>query len=998
MKAAVQKTAMHTILMALGPMMKRAAKKSKGFAQDLQKHNCVFQIKLRDQSVGRYYQFTDGELISKSGIHPAPDAAMVFKNVDTALKLLNPKADMLFRIHAAKNFLLTLEGSDQTGNWMAQLVQRAQREAGGFSYGNQMSDGTMRYTMTTNGGPVHVYVKDDKIIRTTPIIFDKKDAPSWSVDARGERFTPRRLGAVAPHGLSAKGVVYSENRILHPMKRVDFDPKGKRNPQNRGISGYERISWDEALDIVADEMKRQKRNYGPGSVFMPTSSHQMWGNIGYYISAHSRFCNLIGGTRMLMNPDSWEGWFWGATHHYGNTLKVGLPSSYGTLEDCLQEAEQIVFWSSDPESTNGAYAGLEATERRQWAKELGIEFVHIDPHHNPTAQMFGGKWIPIKPTTDAALAIAIMHVWMTEGLYDKEYVNDKTTGFEEWRAYVLGEEDGIAKTPEWQESETSVPARVARALARSWGNKKTYLSCGAGGIGFGGANRGSNGAQWARCMVMMMAMQGWGKPGVNFGNLGCGVPLDFHFYFPGYAEGGISGDLMNSASPINNYQRMPHVVSMNPVKQLIPKQQIPEAIIDGKAEGYLWDCTSQEAQFTPVKYPAPGHSPIHMIYRFGGSIFSTGTKSGRWVDAYRHESIECVVNQSIFMEGEALFSDIILPACTNFERWDIGEWSNAGGYGHHSFESLNHRVIVLQHKCIEPLGESRSDYQIFSDLLERFDLGQVFTEGCGELDWCKRVFDSSDLPDKISWKELCKKGYYIVPPEKEELRPPLAMNWFAEGRKKDLPEAMPLPSQYADKFGEGLQTPSGKFEFVPTTLRRMEEQQPDRPAVNRYSPSWEGPHTKELADRYPLQMVSSHSRYSFHTHADNTPYTDQITDHRAFVDGHYYWLLRMSPKDAEDRGIQDRDLVKVFNDRGSVICAADVSPMLGEGSVKGYQSSAKFTLVTIGNETIEIGGCLNMLTPERSQTGNTHSMSPNSTLVEIEKFTNLEALRNAQAA
>ncbi|MEM8917490.1 MAG: molybdopterin-dependent oxidoreductase [Pseudomonadota bacterium] len=994
----MKKTAMRTVLAALVPLMSRARKKSAGFAEEMQRHDCVFQIKLRDESVGRFYKFKDGKLTSKGAIHPSPDAAMIFKDVDTAMKMLSPKPDMLYRIHAAKNFLVALEGSDRIGNWMAQLVQRAQREAGGFSYGEKMRDDTKRYTMTTNGGPVHVHVKDDKIIRTTPIVFDKKDAPSWSVDARGERFTPRRLGAVAPHGLSAKGVVYSENRILHPMKRVDFDPNGKRNPQNRGISGYERISWDEALDIVADEMKRQKREYGPGSVFMPTSSHQMWGNIGYYISAHSRFCNLIGGTRMLMNPDSWEGWFWGATHHYGNTLKVGLPSSYGTLEDCLQQAEQIVFWSSDPESTNGAYAGLEATERRQWAKELGIEFVHIDPHHNPTAQMFGGKWIPIKPTTDAALAIAIMHVWMTEGLYDEEYVNDKTTGFDEWQAYVLGEEDGIAKTPEWQESETGVPARVARALARSWGKKKTYLSCGAGGIGFGGANRGSNGAQWARCMVMMMAMQGWGKPGVNFGNLGCGVPLDFQFYFPGYAEGGISGDLMNSASPINNYQRMPHVVSMNPVKQLIPKQQIPEAIIDGKAEGYLWDCTSQEAQFTSVKYPAPGCSPIRMIYRFGGSIFSTGTKSGRWVDAYRHESIECVVNQSIFMEGEALFSDIILPACTNFERWDIGEWSNAGGYGHHSFESLNHRVIVLQHKCIEPLGESRSDYQIFSDLLERFDLGQVFTEGCGELDWCKRVFDSSDLPQKISWKEFCRKGYYVVPPEKEELRPPLAMNWFAEGRKKDLPEPMPLPSQYADKFGEGLQTPSGKFEFVPTTLRRMEEQQPDRPAVNRYTPSWEGPHTKELADKYPLQMISSHSRYSFHTHADNTPYTDQITDHRAFVEGHYYWLLRMSAKDAEDRGIQDRDLVKVFNDRGSVICAADVSPMVGKGSVKGYQSSAKFTLVTIGNETVEIGGCLNMLTPERSQTSKTHSMSPNSTLVEIEKFTNLEALRNAQAA
>lgn len=998
MKKHIQKNIMRGILLALGPMLTRAAKKSADFQRELEKHNCIYQIRLFDNSVGRYYKFEGGKVTSKAGVHSNPDAGMAFKDIDTALKLLSPKPDMLFRIHAAKNFLVVLDGSDQIGNWMAQLVQRAQREAAGFTYGEKMSDGSARYVMNTNGGPIHVYVRDGKILRTTPIVFTDKDGPSWTVAARGKSFSPRRLTAVAPHALSAKSMVYSKSRILHPLKRVDFDPDGERNPQNRGRSGYERISWDEALDIVANEIKRQKREHGPGSIFMPHSSHHLWGNIGYYLSAHLRFTNLIGATRMAMNPDSWEGWYWGATHHYGNTLKVGLPSSYGTLEDCLQEAEQVVFWSSDPESSNGAYAGLEATERRQWAKDLGLEFIHIDPHHNPTAQLFGGKWIPIRPTTDAALAIAIMYVWMTEGLYDKDYVENKTTGFDEWRAYVLGEEDGAPKTPEWQEIETGVPARDARALARSWGRKKTYLACGAGGVGFGGANRGSNGAQWARSMVMMMAMQGWGKPGVNFGNLTCGSPVDLHFYFPGYAEGGISGDLVNSSNPVNNYQRMPHVVTMNPVKQMIPKQKIPEAIIDGEAVGHLWDCTSQEAQFMPFGYPAPGHSPIRMIYRYGGSIFSTGVKSARWIDAYRHESIECVVNQSIFMEGEAKFADIILPACTNFERWDIGEWSNAGGYGHHAYEMLNHRVITLQHKCIEPLGESKSDYQIFSDLLEKLDLGSVFTEGCGELDWCKRVFDGSDLPQKVSWKEFVKKGYYVVPAEQEELRPPLAMNWFAEGRKKDLPEAMPLPSQYAEKYGEGLQTPSGKFEFVPTILRRMEAIQPDRPAVNRYIPSWEGPHTTDLIGRFPLQLVTTHSRYSFHTHVDNTPATDQISDHRAFIDGHYYWLIRLSEKDAQDRGVNDRDLVKVYNERGAVICAADVSPMIGAGSAKGYQSSAKFNLVQVGNEMIEVGGCLNMLTPDRSQTSNTHSMSPNSTLVQIEKFENKEALNNARAA
>lgn len=89
------------------------------------------------------------------------------------------------------------------------------------------------------------------------------------------------------------------------------------------------------------------------------------------------------------------------------------------------------------------------------------------------------------------------------------------------------------------------------------------------------------------------------------------------------------------------------------------------------------------------------------------------TDTNRYVRAYRTPNLEFVVNQSIWFEGEAKFADILLPACTNFERWDISEWANAGGYGQGTFCQLNHRVITMQHRCIEPLGESKSDYEIF---------------------------------------------------------------------------------------------------------------------------------------------------------------------------------------------------------------------------------------------------------------------------------------------
>ena len=87
------------------------------------------------------------------------------------------------------------------------------------------------------------------------------------------------------------------------MKRVDFDPNGKRNPQNRGKSGYVRISWDEAIDLVASEIKRCKRDHGPGAVAISHGSHHTWGNIGYYLSALYRFANAVGMTRVHHNPD-----------------------------------------------------------------------------------------------------------------------------------------------------------------------------------------------------------------------------------------------------------------------------------------------------------------------------------------------------------------------------------------------------------------------------------------------------------------------------------------------------------------------------------------------------------------------------------------------------------------------------------------------------------------------------------------------------------------------
>ena len=962
------------------------------FRNRLKERNVTAQFRLQDNSQGRWVQIADGRIRSGSGIHDNPDFAVVFKNRAIAEEFLTPPFDQLVRIDAAKNFKLTVEGSDEASVWFMITLNRMQSIR--WKIGTDMGDGVVRYTNGTNGGPIFVYVKEGKIVRITPVDFDKDDAPSWTIRARGKEFTPPRRTTLAAHGMCQKSMVYSKNRILYPMKRVDFDPDGERNIQNRGKSEFERISWDEALDIVEKEIKRSKK-HGPGAVLVAHGSHHQWGNLGHYLSAFNRFWNLVGCSKLHNNPDSWEGWYWGAMHHWGNSMRLGTPEFYGTVEDCLKEAELIVFWSSDPDASYG----YEGTVRREWAKELGIPMVHIDPFLNHTAAHLGGKWISPRPGTDSALAQALCHVWITEDLYDREFVEKRTTGFDEWKAYILGESDGTPKTPEWQEAETRIPAREVRALAREWGSKKTYLGAGGWGCGLGGAGRGPMGMQWARMMTILGAMQGFGRAGVNFGNLQFGAPLDFSFYFPGYAEGSMSGELAYSANAANNYQRMPHVVTMNSSRQNIPKIRLPEAIMEGRAMGFLTDVSSVRGQFLQFGYPAPGHAKIQMMYKYGSSSFGTMVDSNRWVQMYQSENLPFVVNQSVWMEGETPYSDVILPACTVFERWDIGEYYNVGaGYVHHMFSMVNHRVVSLQHKCIEPLGESKSDYDIFLAVAERLGLGAMYSEGGNtELDWCKRVFDSSDVAKHTTWKEFLKKGYFVVPADPEDARAPTANRWYYEGRKKDTPEPYPLPADYVGEFGEGLQTTSGKFEFLPETLNQIDD--PARPPLNKYLKSYENAEAEPALADFPLQLLTPHTRYPFHIMGDDEGCTLQdIREHRVTVNGHSYLVARVNRRDADARGVKDDDLIRLWNLRGSVVCAAQVTDRLRPGVVSACTGSAQYRPVGEPGNSTDLGGCVNMLSPKKTITEKSSGMAPNTSLIQFEKWTGVDTWQRSEAA
>ena len=113
---------------------------------------------------------------------------------------------------------------------------------------------------------------------------------------------------------------------------------------------------------------------------------------------------ILGATYVDHNPDSWEGWHWGAMHAWGYAWRLGIPEQYDLLEDALKNTEMMVYWSSDPDGEPMIYTGQESTPWRFWLKQLGVQQVFIDPHYNFTAINHADKWFAPRPGTDAALA------------------------------------------------------------------------------------------------------------------------------------------------------------------------------------------------------------------------------------------------------------------------------------------------------------------------------------------------------------------------------------------------------------------------------------------------------------------------------------------------------------------------------------------------------------------------------------------------------------------
>ncbi len=807
-----------------------------------------------------------------------------------------------------------------------------------------------------------VDVKNGKIVRVRPMRYGWKykedDVRQWTITKDGKSIGPGWKSLPGPFSLAYKKRVYSPNRILFPLKRVDWDPNGERNTQNRGKSKYKRISWDEASDLIASEIKRIHKKYGVHAILMQGDGHGECKSIN---TPHGHPGNLLdhmgGFTLQVRNPDSWEGWYWGAKHVWGHGVQGNMWPAANTVKDCTEHSEMVLFWGCDPETTPWGFAGQFASRLCYFWEQLGIKQVYICPDLNYGAAVHADKWIPILPNTDAALQLAIAHVWITENLYDKAYVDTHVVGMQEFAEYVLGEEDGIEKTPEWASRKCGIPEWTIKALAREFARKITSIAHYFGG----GLIRGPFSHENARLEVVLLSMQGLGGPGVH--------QLQFT-YFGMPRKENLAGGIWNP--DIEERLSIPVMSSISSwQKQALPKCLVHKAI---QAEGPITFCGTgaieglTRDQFNEYTFPIPKEeegSEIHMMWTDTPCRITCWNGGNETEVALRNPKVETIVAQHPWLENDCLYADIILPSNTSFEVDDIVTNVRQG---------TPQPNIMIQDKAIEPIGESKSDFEVVVEVAKKVGLEKEMTQELTIADLQKRIWHHMGGEKLLPWEQLEEKKYWMYNTAKDWENDPPGLRQF-----------------YEDPERHRLGTPSGKLEFYSESLAARFPDDQERPPI----PKWiekSTMHDERLSSNrskvYPLLLMSNHGRWRVHSQCDDITWTREVgTCKVTGPDGYKYEPLWMHTSEAAKRGIKNGDIVKIFNERGIVLAGAFVTERLRPGVVY-IDHGARADAIKVGE--IDRGGAINTISPDGIISKNCVGQATSGYLVQIEKLSGHE--------
>jgi len=741
--------------------------------------------------------------------------------------------------------------------WSGALGGTAVLAKGGLALGLQTAQGKQNQAETkvvwsscnVNCGsrcPLMLHVNDGQIIRV-------------ETDDTGDDIYGHHQVRACVRGRSIRKRVYNPDRIKYPMKRV-----GKR-----GSGEFERISWEEAYDTIASEMKRIKAEYGNEAFYINYATGTLGGTIAKSwppgSSPIARLMNLYGGY----------------LNHYGTysaaQIAAALPYTYGSgfaansLDD-IANSKLVVLFGNNPMATRMSGGGA-VYDVQQGKKIGGAKMIVIDPRYSDTTSTVADEWIANRPGTDAALVNGLAYVMITEDLVDQPFLDKYCVGYDEdhmpagipannsYKSYILGQgPDQTPKTPEWAEEITGVPAetiiRLAREIALS---KPVYIAQG------WGSQRQANGEQNCRAIPMLAILTG--NVGIRGGNTGA-------------REG--SYGIPGAVFPIPE----------NPVKTSISVFMWTDAIYRGPEMTALAD---------GVKGKDKLDVPIKFIWNYAGNtIINQHSDTNRTAKLLEDDSLcEMIVVIENHMTASAKFADILLPDLTNWEQDDLIPGSRCANMGYYIFAS----------KAIEPMFECRSVYEMCSEVARHLDLYDEFTEGRTQEEWLRHIYapvreSMPDLPDFDTFREM---GIFKYPNPNE---PSIAFKGF-----RDDPEANPLA------------TPSGKIEIFSEALHEIGQtwELPEGDVITglpQYVPTWEG-FDDPLNATYPLQMIGHHYKQRTHSTYGNVDWLQEAAPQTV-------WINQL---DAEERGIAHGDQVRIFNDRGVVMLPAKVTGRIMPGVI-----------------------------------------------------------------
>lgn len=403
-------------------------------------------------------------------------------------------------------------------------------------------------------------------------------------------------------------------------------------------------------------------------------------------------------------------------------------------------------------------------------------------------------------------------------------------------------------------------------------------------------------------------------------------------------------------------------------EQIIPKDLVHDAILHAPISWYSTTLLAENVkdQFKKYTYPVEGFPEVHMIWTDSPCWITCWNGGNKCINAFKSPKIEFIVAQHIWLENDCLFADLILPVRTKFEELDIGVDGLSGQY----------RTINYEGQCIAPLGESKGDWEIALMVAERFGLKEKITQGKSIEEWMRVGFDHSGCAELISWEKFKENEYYVIPTDPE---------W-----DKDTPG---LGDFYKDPEKHPLTTPTGKLEIYSEKLAKHfpdDEERPPYPKWIPYGKTHQESLQCERAKKYPILVVSNHPRWGVHANHDDITWFREIKTCKVKgPDGYQYHTVWIHPKDAEVRGIEDGDVVKIYNERGGVLGGAFVTERIMPGVIS-IDHGAKYDPIVPGE--LDRGGAINTITPGKTTSKNSTGMATSGFLAEIERV-NLDELR-----